>query len=115
MGNALQVTCTTTQAVIDLLNNHKGKFFYVKYYKKDGSLREGVGRKGVFKGVKGKPKYDFAEKGNIGYYETVPIRGEKGRFEGNLEKFRQFKGERLIEVHFSGKELVCTNTIKPIV
>jgi len=99
--------CSTTQAVIDLLKNNKGKMFYLKYKKLDGSIREGQFRLGVTKGIIGKPSYDASLRGNIILFETIPQRDNKGIIRGNDTQRRTCKAENIMELHMRNRVLIC--------
>lgn len=103
-----RIECSTAQAILDLIKNNKGKFFYIKFEKINGDIREAVARLGVSKGVKGTAKHNHADYGNLAFYEVVSARDYKGRFTRGKEQFRACKAEKIQEIHFRGKELICS-------
>jgi hypothetical protein len=102
----LMVHCSPIEASTLLLKQHGGHWFFAKFRKSDGSIRQGTFRKGVSKGVKGTGTSP-EQYGNIGVYEVVTPRDEKGHYMKPVEQFRSFKPENLIELHMHKTHYLC--------
>lgn len=103
----LVVHCSPAEAVTNLLRNHNGHWFWAKFKKKDGTIREGTFRKGVAKGVSGTGTNPETY-GNVGVFEVVTPRDEKGHYMKPTEQFRAFKPQNLIELHMHNTHYHCT-------
>jgi len=67
----LQKTVSPTQAMGKILSFNNGRFFSVKFVKKDGSVRKMTCKKVVKKAINGKgAKYNALERGYLPVYDV---------------------------------------------
>ncbi len=89
MNNVVNsVEVSPTLAMGKILSSNNGRFFSVKFVKKDGSIRKMTCRKGVRKGLSGGgAKYNPVERGLLAVYDV-----QKGAYRSlNFDTLQEFK------------------------
>lgn len=105
-----RITESEVPAVVSNIVN--GKFFHIKFYKKDGTLRSAIAQKGVHNPTKHEPPKGTGEsgkqalsRGRIKFYECQH-KNDDGTITG---EYRQASIDRLVSITYDGDTYEVTH------